>query len=480
MKKNLALTIVLSFFLVSVNAWAQGVIDNTSIGTTTPQEGHFTNLEATTDFKLGSETASSFEQINNNKVKSSLADPTAGFLSDELQAGDNVTITEVDVSGNKKVSVSVADKLTTKGDVLTHNGTGENRLTVGASGQVLTVDPASASGVKWAAPATDITDGVKITFTRELDYDPGTGSVPAIDINGEDLVISQTDPTVKIAGQSYNVLFTGDIPYTTPTLQQVIVEAPTSRLTGNYSLELSNSQGGSELSTFLSFRQGGNDSFTKLLISADGTGNSFTDSSASAHTLTANGDTTQSATQSQFGGKSGAFDSNGDTISVPNSADFDFGSGDFTIDMWVYFNTLTGTGDPVGFVTQGTNGGNFTRFIAHEDGKLDFAQIVNNTTTDPGGIVLKSATGEVVTGQWYHLALVRYGDNFRIYKDGQMVVETTDTDAWIARPGSLFIGTYYSGQTTYGLLDGFIDEFRISKGVARWKANFTPPAEPYN
>jgi hypothetical protein len=157
MRNLLVLVMLLALMLVSSKVGAQGAIDNTSIGLTTPQAGKFTNLEtdtleATTSIKLGTETITSFDDIeDDNTVKSSATDSTAGFLQDELQAGTNVTISEVDIGGNKKVSVSVPNKLNNTGDLLVNNGSGETALPVGASGQFLTSDSSGALG--WANPA---------------------------------------------------------------------------------------------------------------------------------------------------------------------------------------------------------------------------------------------------------------------------------------------------------------------------------------
>ncbi|MBT4049827.1 MAG: hypothetical protein HOE64_15900 [Nitrospina sp.] len=150
MRNFLATFLLMSLWVVS-SAGAQGTINNSSIGLTTPQAGTFTNLEATTQIKLGADTVTDFDDLDSETVKSSATDSTAGFLTDELQAGTNVTISEIDVGGNKKVSLSVADKLTTKGDVLYHNGTIETRLGVGASGQILTSD--TSGSLLWANPA---------------------------------------------------------------------------------------------------------------------------------------------------------------------------------------------------------------------------------------------------------------------------------------------------------------------------------------
>jgi hypothetical protein len=86
--------------------------------------------------------------------------------------------------------------------------------------------------------AKDDADGVEITFTREFQYDPGTGAVNAIDINGTALKINPTDPTITLGGQTRTVLASGDIPNTTPQMQQVVIDMPASLISGNYKLKL--------------------------------------------------------------------------------------------------------------------------------------------------------------------------------------------------------------------------------------------------
>lgn len=79
------------------------------------------------------------------------------------------------------------------------------------------------------------------------------------------------------------------------------------------------------------------DSDTKLLLHFDGTGTSFVDSSPTPKTgIQAYGSATQSATQSRFGGKSLYCALAADYVTVPNSSDFAFGNGSFTIDWWEY------------------------------------------------------------------------------------------------------------------------------------------------
>ena len=86
-----------------------------------------------------------------------------------------------------------------------------------------------------------------------------------------------------------------------------------------------------------------NSSDIKLLIHGnDGDGSNFRDSSLSNHAITAGGDVTHSTADMKFSGGSIKFDSDGDYLSIPDSADWDFGNGDFTIDFWLGDPTDTG------------------------------------------------------------------------------------------------------------------------------------------
>ena len=81
----------------------------------------------------------------------------------------------------------------------------------------------------------------------------------------------------------------------------------------------------------------GNDADTKLLIHSDSTdGNTtFTDSSSTGHTVTANGNVHHETDAQKFGDTAMYFDGTGDYLSIPDSDDWEFGNGDFTVDTWI-------------------------------------------------------------------------------------------------------------------------------------------------
>lgn len=217
---------------------------------------------------------------------------------------------------------------------------------------------------------------------------------------------------------------------------------------------------------------GGNDANTLLLLHADGVdaATSFPDASSFARTVTANGNAQVDTAQSKFGGASALFDGSGDYLTVPDSADWAFGTGNFTIDFWARHNSLASVNK--GFCGQSTDGNNLFRFYAVTDGSLAFQVWVGGSAV----VVAASAASTVTTGTWYHAALVRNGNAWNIYKDGVSVASVTDADAVGNFTGAFGIGSDMTVSNFY--FDGWIDEFRVSN-VARWTGAFTPPTQAY-
>ena len=81
------------------------------------------------------------------------------------------------------------------------------------------------------------------------------------------------------------------------------------------------------------------------------------------------------------------------------------------------------------------------------------------------------------TDTWYHIALVRYGTSIKLYVNGVSNISTSSSLGLVDNSVSLSIGSMLTGEYS---MNGYIDELRISKGVARWTSNFTPPTQPYS
>ena len=221
------------------------------------------------------------------------------------------------------------------------------------------------------------------------------------------------------------------------------------------------------------FNQGGIDSNTGLMLHMDGAndGTTFTDVSDSAHTITVGGNTHTDTAVKKFGTASAQFDGTGDYLSAPDSADWDLAinSDSYTIDFWCYFSSQSGDRCLV---------------EQYEDGNNYWALICNSTTgfrfqVHSGGseVVTTGTMGVAVPNTtWMHIAMVKNANIYTIYKDGIATAATVDDSSNDSFSGLLRAGLHGDGSMSY---HGYIDELRLSKGVARWTANFTPPASPY-
>jgi hypothetical protein len=211
------------------------------------------------------------------------------------------------------------------------------------------------------------------------------------------------------------------------------------------------------------------DSYTKLLISFDGRDSSTSIYDDTGKAITAYGtaqiDTAQYKVDGQKFGNAGFFDGSGDYLTLTDSADYTFGSGDFTIDCWVKLNTL---GSEQYFHQQYTDGNN--RLEWGFSNSLGLFCIFRSSGTVYVYIYQNNTTGWVA-GKWHHVAFIRSGNNWNLYLDGTSVASTTSSQS--VNDFSTHIVGSYMGSSSY--LNGWIDEFRVLKGRAKWTSNFTSP-----
>lgn len=200
------------------------------------------------------------------------------------------------------------------------------------------------------------------------------------------------------------------------------------------------------------------------LLHFDGADGSTTISDAKGMlTWTAVGNAQIDTAQSKFGGASGLFDGAGDCVEAGASEGFNFGTGDFTIEMFVRF---TGAGRAYLF-SLGTN--QAALIVTPSSGAVE--------VYGPGSYVINAGATSFATGAWFHIALVRSGNTWTVYRNGAAYVSATDSRAWGNNANVLDVGLVRSPDTNG--LNGHIDELRITKGVARYTANFTPPTAPF-
>src|SRR3990167_1175854 len=226
----------------------------------------------------------------------------------------------------------------------------------------------------------------------------------------------------------------------------------------------------------------GADEYTVLLLHCDGADASttFSDSSPSNKTVTANGNAQIDTAQSKFGGASGLFDGTGDYLTVPDSADWNFAGGDFTIDFQARWADQSGTtvlcASWDDFASAADKGWRF-RLTAADALSFDY------TTNGSTEVSASFGTWSPSINTWYHIALIRSGTDLKYFIDGVQQGSTYNisTDSIFNAAELLFVGAVNNSSTgATGFHNGWFDEFRISKGIARWTANFTPPADAYS
>ena len=183
----------------------------------------------------------------------------------------------------------------------------------------------------------------------------------------------------------------------------------------------------------------------------------FTDNSSNALAVTANGDAKISTTQSKFGGASGYFDGTGDYLSFTGGMPSGAGTA-FTIECWIRLDDLASY-----------------RSITRTAGGLDIgvqASGIIGCDQTQVGIIANSAAGVITAGTWYHVAITRdTSNNYKIYVNGTQVASGTNSFSVTA---ATTIG--YSSYSGSHYFKGYIDDFRVTIGVAR---AITVPTAPY-
>jgi hypothetical protein len=178
------------------------------------------------------------------------------------------------------------------------------------------------------------------------------------------------------------------------------------------------------------------------------------------------GDAKLSTAISKFGGSSMSFDGTGDYVIEPTNVNFGYGTGDFTIEFWLYLNTL-------GLQTIFSNltaDASVNPHIYYNSGLLYFTNSANRIT----GSTLSTAT-------WYHIAVCRASGSTKMFINGTQSGSTyADTNNY-GTTAPLGIGTYWRSGTpaTTETFNGYLDDLRITKGYARYTSNFTPPAAAF-
>ncbi len=190
----------------------------------------------------------------------------------------------------------------------------------------------------------------------------------------------------------------------------------------------------------------------------------LTDVSSRNRNPAAYGNVAISTAQSKYYGSSASFDGSGDYLRISSSInDFKFDSGNFTIETWLW-KSANGGNNYDGIATLGIDG-------SATDGWFLEASATRGYVFAVGGFGIVSYNISPNTSQWIHLSVCKQGNTTTMYLNGVAV--------------SSFVGAYTvpSTATTFDIgvyannywFNGYLQDLRIYKGLAKYTANFTPP-----
>ena len=207
------------------------------------------------------------------------------------------------------------------------------------------------------------------------------------------------------------------------------------------------------------------------LLHFDGSTGSTTFLDQKGNTWTASGNAQISTAQKKFGSSSGLWDGASDYISTAFATAFNISTGDFTLESFV--RPVLGGDRNIG--SQRDSGAEGWALEVRATGAIWLRAKINGVYSDTK---ITTATGLVSAGNWYHIALTRNGNLFTIWLDGVSVATLTSAGTLDNNSGApLRIGrSQSSSEDDYS---GYMDEFRLTKGVCRYTSTFTPPSAPF-
>lgn len=217
------------------------------------------------------------------------------------------------------------------------------------------------------------------------------------------------------------------------------------------------------------------DNFDKVSLLLHGNGpngsTSFIDSGPGGLPVTTTGTPVISTAQSKFGGSSMFFEGTASALYINAITPFVF-TGDFTVEAWIYkqgsgeytISALWTGNDPTicSYIFRVSPGG----YLQLVYGIAELNPLVSGTTRI------------VATNVWTHVAVTRAGSTVRFFVNGNLDGSThTVSGALNTATSTGTVGV--TNQQDGGWFLGYIDDLRITKGLARYTTTFTPPATAF-
>lgn len=214
-----------------------------------------------------------------------------------------------------------------------------------------------------------------------------------------------------------------------------------------------------------------------LLVKFDGADGdtTYTSDDDAARTATFNGNATLDDSQRAFGPTSLRLPGTASPqsyVTFPDSADWHFGSGDFTVECWVRHASNSGIHTYLShYDSSDANASWILRFNAAGP-SLDF---VHSAAGVADIVTLSSSSWTPTVGQWYHVAAVRSGNTLKLYADGVEIGSFSLTITFFNAAKPLDIGVVRGGAGLANFFDGWMDQVRVIKGTALYENDFAPP-----
>jgi len=162
------------------------------------------------------------------------------------------------------------------------------------------------------------------------------------------------------------------------------------------------------------------------------------------------------------------FDGSGDWLSVPTSTELDMGTGDLTVEAWLY--QTTNPADYQMIVSSIGSNGNY--YITIRGGGTGGQVEVN-----VGGTAFQvNLNNSVIANTWYHFAATRSSGTWKIFINGASIGTASSGGGWDLGNGGMYVGRF-GGSTAYAW-SGYMSDLRIVKGTAVYTSAFTPPTAP--
>jgi hypothetical protein len=212
---------------------------------------------------------------------------------------------------------------------------------------------------------------------------------------------------------------------------------------------------------------------TQLLLNFANAG--IFDSSGINNVVTA-GSAQASTTQVKYGTSSMKFNGSTDYLTMLASPNLDMGTGNFTIECWVYpISVANNYPSFLSSITGWSAGANSHRF--NNVGQANkFSFHLNGSAGVSAGDPYMTSTNTFSFNTWHHYAVTRSGNTWRMFVNGNL--ENTQTSSVTYNPslGGLRVG-WATWDAANGYFNGYVDDLRITKGYARYTSAFTPPTE---